>query len=272
MAWPCEGRSVSGCVAAGSRIVESDYGRADASGKGGSSAMIVLAIDTSTDRSVLALTDGSGDILQTTTDAGRRHGRDLIPRLRWLLAAASIEPKGLQAIAVGLGPGSYTGTRVGVTAAKTLAYVTGAALIGLDSLHAIGRAAPAEAIRVRVIADAQRGELYLAELSRPAPGGPLFPAGETRIEALPSLIGRLEAGDLVIGPALESPRIREAIPPAFLASTEAGTHPRAVDLIEMAREAIADGRRDDPWLLEPLYLRRSAAEDQWDARIAAPRS
>jgi tRNA threonylcarbamoyladenosine biosynthesis protein TsaB len=243
---------------------------ADASGKGGSSAMIVLAIDTSTDRSVIGLTNGTGDILQTTTDAGRRHGRDLIPSLKSLLASALIEPKALQAIAVGLGPGSYTGTRVGVTAAKTLAYITGAALIGLDSLHAIGRAAPAEAIRVRVIADAQRGELYMAELSRPAPGAPLIPVAETRIEALPSLIRRLDAGSIVIGPALESPRIRGAIPAAFLTSSEAGTHPRAVDLVEMAREAIAAGRRDDPWLLEPLYLRQSAAEDQWDARIAAP--
>jgi tRNA threonylcarbamoyladenosine biosynthesis protein TsaB len=233
--------------------------------------MIFLAMDTSTDRSVIALRDGDGAILETTTDAGRRHGRDLIPRLKTLLETASIGPKRLEAIAVGLGPGSYTGTRVGVTAAKTLAYVTGAALIGLDSLHAIGRAAPAEALRIRVIADAQRGELYVAELGRPPPGAPLSPAGETRIEPLPSLIGRLEAGDIVIGPALDVPRIRGAIPAAFLDQSGGGTHPRAVDLIAMAREAIADGRRDDRWLLEPLYLRRSAAEDQWDARGAAPR-
>jgi tRNA threonylcarbamoyladenosine biosynthesis protein TsaB len=192
--------------------------------------------------------------------------------LKSLLATASIEPAGLQAIAVGLGPGSYTGTRVGVTAAKTLAYATGAALIGLDSLRVIGRGAPADALRVSVIADAQRGELYVADFLRPAAGASLTSAGETRIEALASLIGRLEAGTVVMGPALDSPRIRGSIPAAFLAPSGGGTHPRAVDLIELAVEAMAAGRRDDPWLLEPLYLRRSAAEDQWDARIAAPQA
>ena len=82
--------------------------------------MILLAMDTTTDRSVIAVTDRRGQILQAITDGGRRHGRDLIPQLKALLASAQLEPGEIQAIAVGLGPGSYTGSRVGVTAAKAL--------------------------------------------------------------------------------------------------------------------------------------------------------
>ncbi len=134
--------------------------------------MNVLAIDTSTDRAVLVLATEEGRLWEATTDAGRRHGRDLLPRLKGLLEAAGQATDELGAIAVGLGPGSYTGLRVGVTAAKTLAYITGAELVGFDSLQAIARRAPATAPRVSVIADAQRGELYVADLVRAAPGAP----------------------------------------------------------------------------------------------------
>lgn len=233
--------------------------------------MIVLALDTSTDRAVLALADRGGAIRVAVIDSGRRHGRDLIPRLKELLDAAATAPGDVEVIAVGLGPGSYTGSRVGVTAAKTLAFAAGARLVGLNSLHAIGRDAPADAGRASVIADAQRGELYVADLVRPAPGAAMAPAAETRIEPLASWLGRLEPGTVVLGPALDSPRIRPAIPADRLPSDSGCHHPAGETLIAMAREAAAAGRRDEPWLLEPLYLRRSAAEDQWDSRIAASR-
>ena len=222
--------------------------------------MILLAMDTSTDHAVLALMDRAGQVRVETTEAGRRHGRDLIPRLKSLLASSAIEPGELQSIAVGLGPGSYTGSRVGVTAAKTLAYATGAALIGLNSLHVIGRNAPLGAPRVWAVADAQRGELYVAELIRQAPGASLTPASETRIENLPAWAARLESGDIVVGPAVDAPRVRSVIPSACLPPAGGENFPRGESLIELAREAIAAGRHENPWLLEPFYLRRSAAK------------
>ncbi len=234
-------------------------------GRGETPRLNLLAIDTSTDRAALAVVTAAGDLRAATIEAGRRHGRDLIPRLKALLEAAAIVPGQLDAIAVGLGPGSYTGLRVGVTAAKTLAYATGASLVGLNSLHVIGRNAPGEASRVAVIADAQRGELYIAELARLSPGAPLSPAAGTRIESLATWAGGLASGTVVLGPALASARVRSAIPADLLAPDVEANYPRGEALVESAREALAAGRRDEPWLLEPLYLRRSAAEDQWDA-------
>lgn len=230
--------------------------------------MIWLAMDTSTDRAILAVRNRSGVLRSEAFEAGRRHGRDLIPWIRDLLGAAGVPVGDLGGIAVGLGPGSYTGTRVGVTAAKTLAYATGARLVGLDSLHAIARKAPADARSVSVIADAQRGEVYVAELIRPSPGMLPIPRGETRIEGLASWLGRLEAGTVVMGPALDLPRIRSAVPPVAIPAVDHPGSPAGEDLLAMADEAIAEGRLDNPWLLEPMYLRRSAAEDQWDARLA----
>lgn len=234
--------------------------------------MNLLALDTSTEQAVVTLASGSGQILSAESEAGRRHGRDLIPQLRDLLAAGGIRPGELDAIAVGVGPGSYTGLRVGVTAAKTLAYATGAALVAVDSLHVIGRNAPDGPTRIAVIADAQRNDLYLASLTRTFPGLPPCPDGETRIEPLDSWVKSLEPGTVVLGPALDLPRIRSAVPSEFLAAPDVSNHPKARHLLDLARAAFQAGRRENPWLLEPSYLRRSAAEDQWHARGAGPRS
>jgi tRNA threonylcarbamoyladenosine biosynthesis protein TsaB len=231
--------------------------------------MNLLAIDTSTDRSLIAVAGRTGFIAHATTDAGRQHGRELIPRLKTLLASAGIAVGEIESIAVGLGPGSYTGSRVGVTAAKTLAYATGARLIGINSLHAIAGNAPASATRVSVVADAQRGEIYVADFTRPAPGGPLTSAAETCIEPIAAWVGRMKPGTVVLGPALGVPRVRAALPAHLLSADEDLNGPRPEPFIELARESLGAGRSDDAWRLEPLYLRRSAAEDQWDARIAA---
>ncbi len=237
----------------------------------GAAAMNLLALDTSTEQAVVTLASGSGEILTAEPGPGRRHGRDLIPQLRDLLARGGIRPGELDAIAVGVGPGSYTGLRVGVTAAKTLAYATGATLLAVDSLHVIGRNAPDEASRIVVIADAQRNDLYVARLTRTAPSLPPSPDGETRIEPLDAWVRSLESGTVVLGPALDLPRIRSAVPSEFLAPPEVPNHPIARHLLDLARDAFQAGRRENPWLLEPCYLRRSAAEDQWDARGPRPR-
>jgi tRNA threonylcarbamoyladenosine biosynthesis protein TsaB len=229
--------------------------------------MNLLAIDTSTDRAVLALASDEGRLWVATTDAGRRHGRDLLPTLKDLLDSAGMRTGDLGAIAVGLGPGSYTGLRVGVTAAKTLAYVTGAPLVGLDSLHAIGQHAPAGVLRVSVIADAQREELYVADLVRAEPGAALVPLLPTRIEAVGRWLGSLEAGTIVMGPALASPRVRSMAPRTSLPADGDVLGPSGDALIELAREGMAAGGRENPWLVEPRYLRRSAAEDLWESRI-----
>jgi tRNA threonylcarbamoyladenosine biosynthesis protein TsaB len=226
----------------------------------------ILALDTSTERAVIAVATAAGGFYEALTEAARRHGRDLIPVLRELLDGAGLRPVEIDAVAVGLGPGSYTGLRVGVTAAKTLVYATGAQLLGLDSLQAVARNAPPEALRISVIGDAQRGDLYVADLLRPTVGAPPVALAETHIEPLAAWIDRLEPGTFVLGPALDSPAIRAAILARFPTVEAARNSPRGGPLLEMALEAWADGRREDPWLLEPRYLRRSAAEDQWNVR------
>jgi tRNA threonylcarbamoyladenosine biosynthesis protein TsaB len=147
-----------------------------------------------------------------------------------------------------------------------LAYVSGAAFIGFDSLEGWAREAPGDALHVHIVADAQRGDVYSVDLVRAGFGEPLQCPAPSRIEALPAWSGRLRAPGLVMGPGLLSPTIRSAIPEALDTLLLPADHPRAFSLLNLAQELCQAGRRDDLWTLEPTYLRRSAAEDLWETR------
>ena len=234
--------------------------------------MILLAIDTSTHRAALALArPGLGPrVPPPDADPGRasRHGRGLIPAISALLAAEGLTVADLGAIAVGLGPGSYTGLRIGLTAAKTLAYAANKPLVALDSLEAIARNAPEDAPNVVVAVDAQRGDAYLADFARESPGAPLHRLGPTRIEAVEPWARALDPRTLVLGPALD--RLLADWPESTRLGTTDQGHPDSARLIPLAREALEAGRTLDPFFVEPIYLRRSAAEDQWERRGKAP--
>jgi len=172
----------------------------------------------------------------------------------------------IELVGVGVGPGSYTGLRVGVTAAKTIAYATGAILVGLDTLEVVACNAAGEATQIAVIADAQRGDVYVAEWERDCPGGPLRLTQPCQVEPLLAWLCRLAPSAVILGPALESGTIRASIPPDRLPADPGSNFPDARHLIQLALDAHTKGTHDDLWKLEPRYLRRSSAEEKWEAR------
>src|SRR5205823_5164828 len=121
----------------------------------------LLIIETSSRVGVVAVADEQRILGERRLDEARRHARDLAPSIRDLLGEAGWKPRDLSAVIVSRGPGSYTGLRVGVMSAKTLAYATGCALVGVDTFAAIALQAPAEAAVVDVIGDAQQDKLYV---------------------------------------------------------------------------------------------------------------
>jgi len=222
----------------------------------------ILVLDTATQWGVLAVATTAGAVHTSVDDASRQHGRHLVPGIRTLLHKSGLSAQDIEIIAVGLGPGSYTGLRIGLTAAKTLAFATRAALIGLDSLEVVARNAPAEAGSVCVVADAQRGNVYIARFDRSGLGRPLIRMSPTRIEPFASFVSGLAEGTYVLGPGLEPHRA--TLPGSLRTMPPETGRPDPGHLLDVAREAWNAGRRDDPWFLEPFYLRPSAAEEQWD--------
>ncbi len=130
-----------------------------------------LVIDTASRTGRVGLV-GDGVVVGTAAlDAARRHARDLTPAAAGLLDAAGLKPAGLTGVVVSIGPGSYTGLRVGITAAKALSYATGCALVPVPTFAAIAnRAAAAD---LWVIADALQGQAYLQRYRDGEPDGPL---------------------------------------------------------------------------------------------------
>ncbi len=230
----------------------------------------LLVIDTSSNQTVVAVLSSAGRAYVSSILAAGRHARELVPCIGELLREAGLTAMDLEVVAVGLGPGSYTGLRIGLTAARTLAYVAGANLMGFDSLEGWARTAPSDALRVYAVADAQRGDVYAADFMRDSLSEPLKLVIASRIETLQSWLQRLDIQGFVIGPGLESPHLRGALPAELQVAGGKPDRSRALVLLEMARQLCTRGRRDDLWTLEPNYLRRSAAEETWDARGTRP--
>jgi tRNA threonylcarbamoyladenosine biosynthesis protein TsaB len=234
----------------------------------------VLALDTATARAAVALAVAGRAIHVARPDPRARHGRNLVPAIQGLVRDAGLSVAAIDLFAVGLGPGSYTGLRVGLTAAKVLAYAVGRPLVAFDSLEAIARNAPEDALRIAVIGDAQRGDLYTADFARDSPGEPLERLAPTGIEPLAGWAARLMPETVVLGPGLQLEGLRAALPvqARALDPMSEANWPDARRLPQLAWDLWQRGRRDDPWFLEPLYLRRSAAEDLWERRpLPTPR-
>src|SRR5262249_23902534 len=110
-----------------------------------------LLLETSGRRGVVALAAGPRLLASRALAESRRNARVRAPAVAELLAGAGWKSRQLEAVYVSLGPGSYTGLRVGVMPAKALAYATGCALIGVETFGAVARQAPAVTERLDVI-------------------------------------------------------------------------------------------------------------------------
>ena len=105
-----------------------------------------------------------GELRTAALDEARRHARDLASAVRSLLDAASLRPADVRGIVVGLGPGSYTGLRVGVMAAKAFAYATGCTFVGVPTFDAIAAGVGVPCV---VIGDALQGMVYVRKFAEP---------------------------------------------------------------------------------------------------------
>jgi tRNA threonylcarbamoyladenosine biosynthesis protein TsaB len=141
--------------------------------------MIVLGLDTATASSAVALRLADGSTTEARDDPrpGEHpgHATRLLEMAHELLAEADVSWGDVSRIAVGVGPGAFTGLRVGVATARGLAQSLSAELVGVSSLEALGSAALAEETEqdtVLAVIDARRGEVFAAAYERPTGDGP----------------------------------------------------------------------------------------------------
>lgn len=165
--------------------------------------MRVLAFDTATRATAVALDPAAGGVLEARDDppAGQRpaHATALLPLITRLMDEAGLDWDAIDRIAVGVGPGTFTGLRIGVATAKALAQAAGAALVGVSTLHALAVAAGPDQAENRdavlAVLDARRGEVYAGAWNPRRPEEPALLAPralspETLRDALPALGSR----------------------------------------------------------------------------------
>jgi tRNA threonylcarbamoyladenosine biosynthesis protein TsaB len=229
--------------------------------------VIVVGIETSTPRTSVAL-GTEQEILATLSVVGRARQEAVTPALEQLLTWTGLELTQLGGIAVGIGPGLFTGLRVGVETAKTLAQVLNLPIVGIVSLDALAYLHRHTHKWIAAVIDARRGEVFYATY-RGVPGGVLretapvvCPPDRLRaeLEAIGGEVLAVGNGAMLYRHELEEPGARVEI------GTSTSAHPEAAALVELAVPRFLREEHDRLHDLVPLYLRKSDAEIAWDQR------
>ncbi|TWT48427.1 tRNA (adenosine(37)-N6)-threonylcarbamoyltransferase complex dimerization subunit type 1 TsaB [Botrimarina hoheduenensis] len=185
----------------------------------------------------------------------QRSAQSLAPAIGALLAEHGWSPHSLDVVAVASGPGSFTGLRVGVTTAKTLAYAAGATVVGVNTLAALAHSAETTGA-VWGVLDAQRGEVFAVHFA--AGESPAAGVATQRL-TLPSFVSKLVKGDLVVSPLAANLAERDDWPSTSRAIL---AKPSAVAVAHLAAVEVAAGRSISPFELTIDYCRPSAAEEK----------
>lgn len=232
--------------------------------------MLILGIDTATARVSVAIGDVDAVRGEVHLAGGRRHAEQLAPAVQYLCRELEIDLAHMTAIAVGLGPGLFTGLRVGVTTAKVMAQTLRIPVVGVPSLDLVAYPLRHSHRLLAVVLDARRHEVFHAQY-RPVPGGVQRVSGY-EVSTPAELIAELSASDdevLLAGDGV----VRYAAEFAALDHVElAGPEfswPSAAALVELASARVQREEFEAPWDVHPMYLRKSDAEIEWDRRASS---
>jgi tRNA threonylcarbamoyladenosine biosynthesis protein TsaB len=221
-------------------------------------SMNLLALDTSTESCSAALLCGER-LLERSELAPRRHAELILPMIDSLLAEAGISRRQLDGIAVGRGPGAFTGVRLAISVAQGLALGLDLPVVPVSSLAALAQDAPVNDASILAVIDARMGEVYAGTFRRGADG---------LVEALyEETVGRAEKLILpqskqwsVIGSGWHAYRdalaARLPAPPRW---ADGARYPQASAIARLAQPQFAAGRGVSPEYALPVYLRDKVA-------------
>ncbi len=229
--------------------------------------MLILGIETATVQAGCAIGGHEGVLASAHSAKGKRHAENLVPAIDFICEQAQIDMDDIGLVAVDVGPGLFTGLRVGVATAKAIAFALRVPMIAVSSLDLLAFPVRFSNRLIVTAIDARRGELYYA-FYRQVPGG-VQRLGDHQLGTPDDLASELLATPeevLLVGDGA----IRYAEAFEGLAKVElvdrANSYPSAASLVQLAHaQALREefGRPDE---IEPIYLRRPDAEINWTVR------
>ncbi len=237
---------------------------------GGSGCPLLLAVETSCGTPSVALLRGEEVLAEEQAAAGRSGAESLLPCVDTVLRRAGLALEAVEAFAISIGPGSFTGLRIGVATLKGFAFGTGLPIAPVPTLAVLARAAPETRDPVLALVDARRGELYAAayrfdgldglEGSEGARREPVACEPAEGVYTPEQLASRLPPVCLLVGEgvALYGERIRALVRSDVRLGPAAEPHARDVGILGARR--IARGEVVAAAALVPRYVRRAEAE------------
>jgi tRNA threonylcarbamoyladenosine biosynthesis protein TsaB len=235
--------------------------------------MLILGIETSTPQASVAIGSEQGIVASALVARGASYNEFLLPAIRFCLEQSNLGYRNIGGVAVSLGPGLFTGMRVGVATAKALAQALSVPIVGMASLDLVAYEVRYTTKTICAVLDARRNQVFHA-FYRPSPGG-IQRMSEYRVETPERLAVGLQSRPeevlLVGNGALLYGDIFEDAGPIVEIGTMGHAFPTARALLELSLPRMFREDFDSLYDLKPLYLRRSARRIDWE-RIRGSRS
>ena len=220
--------------------------------------MRILAIETAHPPGSVALAEGTGTMEILPLGNGLRTTESFAAQIQLGLGRLGWAPDSIDIVATSTGPGSFTGLRIGVTAAKVFSYATGARVFAANTLRLIASQVPTDG-EIEVVMDAQRGELFVAGYARE--GESLKQLREVSIVAADQWLESRPVSATLTGPGLA--KVKGRLGDEAKTADEADWIPQAEQLARLAAGAEPEDFVE-PFTLVPNYFRKSAAEEKAD--------
>lgn len=235
--------------------------------------MIILGIETATPLVGCAIGGYEGVLGSFHTTKGRRHAETLAPAIQFVADQARVDLRQVSVVAVDTGPGLYTGLRVGLATAKSIAQALRVPMVGLSSLDLLAYQVRHTHRLIVPVIDARRGEVFYG-IYRHVPAGVQRVAGPF-VSTARDLANELVAtGEDALAIGDGALRYAQEIGDDYGAIELGGvgnSFPLATDLVELAHPRALREEFVPPWEIKAQYLRKSDAEINWDRRERAER-
>ncbi len=229
--------------------------------------MLTLAIDTSCLTASCAICEEGKVLGEITIQNGKTHSQKIIPMAKSLLDLLDKDFKDMDLFAASIGPGSFTGLRIGVVTVKGLAYSLKRPVCGIPTLDALAYSVPDFTGLIIPMLDARNNQVFTAAYHKEQQTlHKVWPDRGLTLDELMEHMGASEERVMVLGDAvpLHIQRLKEAFKERIVEAPPTLFTPRAASCAILAEKAYLSNQGVNAFELEPLYLRKSQAERMKD--------
>lgn len=232
--------------------------------------MKILTLDTSSIVASVAIGDEEKLIAEYTINHKKTHSQKLLPMIEEVLERCELKTKDIDLFGVSLGPGSFTGLRIGITTVKVMAQALNKPVVGVSSLEGLAYNIPFFDGLICPIIDAQRESVYSAIYSWEGDKLNTVKQGDVfEVKDLLKHVKDLNKKTIFLGDGLNrfKDQIQEELPSISIFPNSSVVLPRASSILEIVKSKSKQGLVSEAKDILPIYMRKSQAERQYEARM-----